>query len=214
MNLNRDVQQYVDDLFKGVSESQQLFDLKQELITNMHARISDYQKQGMSDEEAFQEAKASMGDMSGLVEDMRQHGADESKQTVYTSMTNRMAVGALVIGSMLIVFGLLMSVSMMFMEVEPVAVPGAGIFAVIGGVFLTYGILTRETKTMYAMQRLRAALYAVAVGFMLFAIFTAVISGLATGELFIGFSAFTVFFVIGFGLWLSLLLMTRVSRRK
>ncbi|NIK12059.1 permease prefix domain 1-containing protein [Alkalibacillus almallahensis] len=214
MSLNRDVQHYIDDLFKDVGESQQLFDLKQELITNMHARISDYQKQGMSEQEAFRETKASMGDMSGLVEDMRQHGADTSKQTVYTSMTNRMAVGALVIGAMLIVFGLLMSMSMMFMDVEPVAVPGAGIFAVIGGVFLTYGILTRETQTMYAMQRLRAALYSVAIGFMLFAIFTAITSGLATGELFVGFAAFTVFFVIGFGLWLGLLLTTQVSRQK
>ncbi|MET3684349.1 hypothetical protein ABID56_002476 [Alkalibacillus flavidus] len=214
MNLNQNVQRYIDDLFKDVGDSQQLFDLKQELITNMHARISDYKKQGMSEEEALQEAKASMGDMSGLVEDMREHGEDPARLSAYTSMTNRISTVSLVLSGMLIVFGLFMTVGMMFMEVDPVAVPGTGIFIVIGGVFLTYGLLSRETTNLYAMNRIRAALYAVTVGFMLFAVFTAVTSGMATGELFVAFASFSVFFAIGVGLWLSLLLTTRVSRRK
>ncbi|GAA0451792.1 permease prefix domain 1-containing protein [Alkalibacillus silvisoli] len=214
MSLNRQVNKYVDDLFKDVGESQQLFDLKQELVTNMHERITDYKSEGMTDEEALQEAQASMGDLSGLVEDMREHGKDQAKQQVYSSMTNRIAAGALVVGTVLILFGLLMSLSLAFMEVEAVAIPGTGIFVVIGGTILTYGLLTRESARLYAMERIRAGLYAVAVGVILFAIFVSLTSGLATGEMFIAVSSFTIFFVIGFGLLLALLLTTKVRRRK
>lgn len=102
MNLNEEVRKYIDDLFKDVGKSQQLFDLKQELITNMHERIKDYQKQGLSDEEAFREAKVSMGDLSGLVDDMREAGKEEAKGEVYSSMTNRISTGGIVISVMLI----------------------------------------------------------------------------------------------------------------
>ncbi|WP_188207529.1 permease prefix domain 1-containing protein [Alkalibacillus aidingensis] len=211
---NQKVETYIHDLFSDVGESQQLFDLKQELITNMHERIKDYKAQGMTDEEAFKEAKVSMGDLSGLVDDMREHGRNEASQQVYSSMNNRISIGGIVIGSVLILFGLLMSLSMSFMEVEAVAVPGTGIFAVIGGAIITYSILTRETPKVFAMNRIRAALYAVAVGIILFAIFVSLTSGLATGEVFIAISSFTVFFVVGFGLLLGLLLTTKSSRRK
>ncbi|GEN46043.1 permease prefix domain 1-containing protein [Alkalibacillus haloalkaliphilus] len=214
MNLNQEVKKYVDDLFNGVGESQQLFDLKQELVTNMHERIQDYKSKGMTDEEALKEAQASLGDLGGLVEDMREHGKDQVRQEVYSSMTNRISIGSLVIGTVLILFGLLMSVSMFFMEVEAVAIPGTGIFAVVGGAILTYGLLAKETEKYYAMSSVRAVLYASAIGTILFAIFVALTSGLATGEMFVAITSFTVFFVIGFGLLLALFLTTKVRRRK
>ncbi|PKR77126.1 hypothetical protein CEY16_10290 [Halalkalibacillus sediminis] len=214
MDLNKKVKEYVDSLFKDVGESQQLFDLKQELITNMHERIKDYRTKGMSEEEAFKEAKVSMGDLSGLVDDMRTHGQNEAKQQVYSSMTNRISIGGIVIGSILILFGLLMSLSMFFMDIERAAVPATGIFAVAGGTILTYSILTRESSSVFGMNKIRAGLYAIAVGVMLFSIFVALTSGLATGEMFIAISTFTVFFIGGFGLWLGLLLTTKSTRKK
>ncbi|WP_027963587.1 permease prefix domain 1-containing protein [Halalkalibacillus halophilus] len=214
MDVNKEVKKYVDDLFKDVGASQQLHDLKQELRTNMEERIKDYQAKGMTEEEAFKEAKVSMGDLSGLVDDMREHGKDEAKQHVYTSMTNRVSIGGIVIGSMLILFGVLMSIGMMFMEIEPVAVPGTGIFAVAGAIVLTYSLLTRETTKLYSMNKVRAGLYSLAVGAMLFALFTGMMAGLATGEMFIAISSFTVIFIGGFGLWIGLILTSKSTRKK
>ncbi|MGP4071605.1 permease prefix domain 1-containing protein [Piscibacillus sp. B03] len=214
MNLNEEVRKYVDDLFKDVGKSQQLFDLKQELITNMHERIKDYQKLGMSDEEAFREAKVSMGDLSGLVDDMREAGREEARGEVYSSMTNRISTGGIVISVMLILFGILMTISMNFMDVPGPAKSGTSIFIVIGGAILTYSILARETAQKYAMNQVRAVLYALAVGVLLFGAFVGVTSGLATGEMFIAFSSSTIFLVIGIGLLVTLMLTNKADRTK
>lgn len=72
--LDDKLKTFVNNLFSGVGESQQLFDLKEELTTNMKEKIVDYKKRGMEEEEAFKEAVISMGDISGLVDDMRQLG--------------------------------------------------------------------------------------------------------------------------------------------
>ncbi|WP_175614454.1 permease prefix domain 1-containing protein [Piscibacillus halophilus] len=214
MNLNEQVKKYIDDLFKEVGRSQQLFDLKQELTTNMHERIKDYKNQDMTDEEAFKEAKVSMGDLSGLVEDMREVGRQEAKKEVYDSMTNRISTGGIVIGVMVILFGILMTFSMFFMGIEPVAKSGTSIFIVIGVTVLTYSLLARETKKKYAMNQVRAGLYALAVGLMLFGVFVAITSGLATGELFVAFSAATIFLVFGIGLLVLLMLTEKMDRKK
>lgn len=41
-NLNKKVKAYVDNLFSGIGGSQQLFDLKEELATNIKEKITDY----------------------------------------------------------------------------------------------------------------------------------------------------------------------------
>ncbi|GEL77586.1 permease prefix domain 1-containing protein [Tenuibacillus multivorans] len=213
MNLTKEVRKYIDDLFSDVGKSQQLFDLKLELVTNMHERIKDYKKQGMSDEEALMEAKASIGDLSGLVEDMREHGQNQAKQEVYSSMTNRISTGGIVISVMLILFGLMMTLSMNFIVPGP-AKSGTSIFIVVGGAILTYSLLARETSKRYAMDRLRAGLYALSTGIILFAIFVGVTSGLATKELFIAFSSSAFFVVVGVGLLVLLVLTEQVNRKK
>ncbi|GGA34061.1 hypothetical protein GCM10007416_03510 [Kroppenstedtia guangzhouensis] len=69
--LDEKIERYLKDLFAGVGQSQQLFDLKEELSTNLKEKIADYQSRGLADEQAFKEAVISMGDLSGLVEDLR-----------------------------------------------------------------------------------------------------------------------------------------------
>ncbi len=68
--LDEKIERYLKDLFAGVGQSQQLFDLKEELSTNLKEKIADYQSRGLADEQAFKEAVISMGDLSGLVEDL------------------------------------------------------------------------------------------------------------------------------------------------
>ncbi len=77
--LDEKIERYFDDLFAGVGQSQRLFDLKEELSTNLKEKIADYQSRGLSDEQAFKEAVISMGDLSGLVEDRHVAGAGYSE---------------------------------------------------------------------------------------------------------------------------------------
>jgi hypothetical protein len=203
--LDQKVRSYVNNLFSGVGDSQQLFDLKEELATNLKEKIGDYQKAGMEEQEAFKEAVSSMGDLSGLVDDMRQLGQDQAKQAVYSTMTARVSTAGLIVGVLVLLFGILTTAMLYFMGLPLEAVTGPVIFVVIGGAIVTYSTLTRETSQKYAMNKGRAIFYAVAVGLILFSLFVAFISGFATGEVFIGISSFMVFFLAGIGLLLGLL---------
>jgi hypothetical protein len=212
-SMGNRVKQYIDKLFSGVGESQQLFDLKEELTTNMKEKIADYTSKGMDDDQAFKEAVVSMGDLSGLVDDMRRLGQDTAKQAVYSTMTSRISTAGIVAGVLLILFGAFTSSITYFMGLPGAAVTGTGIFAVAGGALLTYSILTRETPRKYAMNKVRAGLYAFSVCLILFGLFVATESGVATGEMFIAMGSLMVFALVGIGLLLFLLLTGR-DRRK
>lgn len=121
-NLNKKVIAYIDNLFSGVGGSQQLFDLKEELATNIKEKIADYKSRGMNEEQAFKEAVISMGDLSGLVEDMRKLGQDTAKQFVYSSMTTRISTAGIVAGVLLVLFGIFTVLMLYFMRLDEVSV--------------------------------------------------------------------------------------------
>ena len=204
-NLDQKIKSYVNHLFSGVGDSQQLFDLKEELTTNLKEKIADFKKSGTSEQEAFKEAVSSMGDLSGLVEDMREVGKDKAKQAVYSTMTSRVSTAGLIVGVLVILFGILTTAMLYFMDLPLQAVSGPAIFIVLGGAIVTYSSLTRETTQKYAMNKARAILYALAIGLLLFSLFVGCTSGFATGEMFIAISSFMVFFLVGIGLLLGLL---------
>jgi hypothetical protein len=84
--LDKKVNAYIENLFSGVGASQQLFDLKEELATNLKEKTYDIQSRGLDEDQAFKEAVISMGDLSGLVDDMRKLGQDMAKQNVCSTM--------------------------------------------------------------------------------------------------------------------------------
>lgn len=211
--MEKRVEEYIEKLFSHVGKSQQLFDLKEELATNMKEKIADYLSQGMDEEQAFKETIASMGDLSGLVEDMRQLGQDQAKQAVYSTMTARISTAGIVAGVLLILFGAFTASMLYFMDLPAVEVTSNGIFIVAGGALLTYSLLTRETAKKYAMNKIRAALFALSVGLLLFSLFTGMITRFATGETYAAIASTMVFFLTGAGLFLYLTL-TGTQRRK
>jgi hypothetical protein len=212
-HLDRKIQKYIDDLFSEVGKTQELFDMKEELTTNLKEKITDYKYRGMEEEKAFKEAVISIGDLSGLVDDMRKRGQDQAKQSVYSIRAARISTAGLITGTVLVLFGLFNSLMVLFMDVPVVSVVGPFIFIVGGGALLTYSALTRETSKKYAMNKSRAALYALAIGLVLFGFHAAGASGLATGEMFTAISSLMVFFIAGIGLFLGLML-TGSTRRK
>lgn len=211
--INKKVTIYIDNLFAGVGPSQQLFDLKEELVTNLKEKIADIKSWGLDDEQAFKEAVISMGDLGGLVDDMRQVGQDSTKQEVYSSMTTNISTVGIVAGVLLILFGMFTVAMLYFMGTKSVSVAGSSIFVVAGGSILTYSILTRETNQKYGMNKIRALGYGLSVGLILFSLFTAFTTLFATGEMFIAIASLMVFFMAGIGLFL-LLILTGSNRNK
>ncbi|SFG11767.1 hypothetical protein SAMN05660649_00742 [Desulfotomaculum arcticum] len=211
--LDKKVTAYIDNLFSGVGPNQQLFDLKEELAINIKEKTADFKARGMDDEQAFKEAVISMGDLSGLVDDMRKLGQDTAKQSVYSTMTARISTAGIIAGVLLGLFGVFTVAMLYFMDLDAVSVTGSGIFIVAGGTLITYSVLTRETRKKYAMNKIRSLLYALSIGLVLFSMFTATAARFATGEIYIAIGSLMVFSLSGIGLFLFLIL-TGTDRRK
>lgn len=94
-NLDKKISAYIDNLFSGVGATQQLFELKEELAINIKEKTADYKARGMDEEKALKEAIISMGDLSGLVDEMRKLGQDTAKQSVYSTMTARISTAGI-----------------------------------------------------------------------------------------------------------------------
>jgi heme/copper-type cytochrome/quinol oxidase subunit 4 len=144
---------------------------------------------------------------------LRRVGQDTAKQWAYTSLSGRISTAGIVAGVLLILFGAFTVAMLYFMKMEAEPVVGSSIFIVAGGAVLTYSILTRETRNKYGMNKIRAVLYALAIGLILFSIFTALTSRFATGEVFIAIGSLMVFSLPGIGLFL-LLMLTETDRSK
>ncbi|KUO52032.1 MAG: hypothetical protein APF76_02510 [Desulfitibacter sp. BRH_c19] len=217
--IDNKVKKYIDNLFFEVGASQQLFDLKEELTTNMKEKIGDYKSRGMEGEQAFKEAVISMGDLSGLVDDMRKLGQDKARQAIYSTMTSRISTAGIIAGALLSLFGMFTVIMLFFMNSSGEAalsgegVAGPGIFIVAGGALITYSILTRETQRKYSMNKIRAALYGLSIGLLLFGLFTAFVTHFSTDEMYKAIASLMVFSLGGIGLFLFLIL-TETDRRK
>ncbi len=66
-----DVKKYVDKLFRDQAPSEQIDDLKMEIISNLEARIEDNMERGMDHQAAFDEATANLKSIDGLVDHRR-----------------------------------------------------------------------------------------------------------------------------------------------
>ncbi|MGI6575092.1 MAG: permease prefix domain 1-containing protein [bacterium] len=211
--LDKKIYAYIDNLFSNVGATQQLFELKEELAINIKEKTADYKARGMDEEKALKEAIISMGDLSGLVDDMRKLGRDAAKQSVYSTMTARISTAGIVAGALLILFAIFVTVMQYLMGSSGVEVTGSAIFIVAGGALLTYSVLTRETRARYTMNKIRAALYGLSTGILLFGFFASTVTYFAVEESFVPVATLMVFFLPGFGLLLFLLL-TETGRRK
>jgi hypothetical protein len=211
--LDTRIRAYIDDLFSNVGETQRLLDLKEELAINIRERTEDYILRGLDEDRALREAIISMGDLGELVDDMRKLAQDTAEPSVHSTKTYISAAG-IVIGALLVLFGIFVPAMLYLMEdSSSIDVTGSAIFIVPGGALLIYSVLTRETSKRYAMKPLRAALYGISTGVLLFGFFATAVTHFAVEEAFVPVATLMVFFLPGFGVLLFLLL-TETSRRK
>lgn len=62
-----DVRNYIDKLFSKYPKTNETFELKEEVIGNLEAKIEDLQSNGVSFEEAFQSSIREMGELDTLI---------------------------------------------------------------------------------------------------------------------------------------------------
>lgn len=214
--IDKKIQDYLDYQFRDVKETQQLFEIKEELFVSLKERISSLIKSGKNENEAYEEALRTMGNLDGLVEDMRQYGEDPVKQNIYTKMQERISVATIMIGALSVLFGVLTSSMLYFMDGQDGnSVLGAGFtFTIIGIPLMLYGYLTRETVKRYAMNKIRAMIYSLSVGMIMFGLFTSGFSYNGSGEMYIAIASTMPFLIIGVGTFLFLSLTGKRQLKK
>ena len=71
MTLERRINQHLEVLFAGAQDTREHRELKEEIRSNLAARIDDYLAEGMSEEQAFQKAVQHIDGMEQFMSDYR-----------------------------------------------------------------------------------------------------------------------------------------------
>ena len=89
------IRAYVEELFKDAPATRQAHDLKEEVCSNLIDKYVDLTGDGLSDEEAYNIAVASIGDTDALFAELRRNGqtAEEMKYRRRSALRISIAVG-------------------------------------------------------------------------------------------------------------------------
>jgi hypothetical protein len=111
--------EFVDSLFKGYEESEKLSDFKEELTSNLNARIASLAAKGIAREEAFVKATAELGDISALADEISLKKKQEVLGEAYMNIRHYMKparVAAYVVTGVVLVFGIITALIAFFAQ--------------------------------------------------------------------------------------------------
>lgn len=211
-NLDERIQEYINKQFMDVKGTQQLFDMKEELFINLKERISEMIKEGYTEEDAFKKGVISIGDLSDLVEEMQLYGKDETKQSIDSKEAQHTSTKGIISGVLLFLLGIFAYPIELHLRVTPLFWITFGLFTIPGILLVIYGLLIRETRKRYAMNKSRARYYILAIGIFLYGLCIS-FRLYSLPIRFIGLILFMVSILISVAILLSLLLTGR-SRLK
>lgn len=216
--MNSQIQKYVDDLFLGYEESRELADFKEEIKINLMDRIEDLKNNGMTEEEAFTKAVAELGDITSVADEISKKKRNEVIGQMYvhpkTEVGMKHAVGYVVAGGALL-FGIIVG----FISYFATGAVSHGVssllpFLVLSGAAFVFLGLTQETASHFPMKWVRALIYAVASGLLLFGLTTAAMLYFMDDlGMHAVFGTLLPFVVPGLGI-LAFLMLTEKSRLK
>ncbi|RST58523.1 hypothetical protein D5F11_017000 [Siminovitchia terrae] len=175
--MSKQVKRYVDDLFKGYVDTPALEDFKEEIVSNLIERIKGLESEGMDEEAAFTKAIGELGDITAVADDISRQKRNEVIGQMY--FQHKVEVGlkhaiGYVIAGILFLFGLTVGfISYFSTDVISQGISSSLPFIVISGAAFVFLGLTQETASDYPMSWIRALIYAVAVGGILFGLITA-----------------------------------------
>lgn len=215
------VREYVDSLFGGYGDSDDMMDFKEEVCGNLQERIDYLIKKGASKEDAFKKATAELGDISEIADQISNNKRKEIIEDMYMKtrnyMNKRHIIGYIIAGGML-ALGILFTLSIYFTGRDLTAAITSlipfFIAPVCGFVFLG---LTQETARNRPMNWKRALVYTLAVGLILFGL-------IVSASIWLGYDgqgrntfaaiASLIPFVLPGSIVLAFLLLTEKSRHK
>ncbi len=68
--MNKKIKNYVDVLFGDIAKSRRAIELKEELLSNMNASMDEYLRQGYSENQAYSQVMANLGDVDELLKEV------------------------------------------------------------------------------------------------------------------------------------------------
>jgi len=178
----------VDSLFNGYEQTEALADFKEELLTNMNAKIENFIRKGMDMETAFAKASAELGDVSSLADEMSLKKRKEIFEEVYMDikmyMPARRVAGYVVFG-VLVLWGITSALIALFSGKNADFLSDKSLVRFFGAMmpFLTAAVVgftwlgvTQETASMNPVSKKRGAWYATAAGLIFFGLLSMLIT--------------------------------------
>lgn len=216
--MNTNINKYIDDLFNGYEETAELNDFKEEITSNLQARINDLENKGLDTKTAFTKAIAELGDITSIADEISKQKRNELIGEMYIEKDRKIgmkhAIGYTLAGSVLI-FGIItclityFSTNNIFPAISsllPFVVPAGALFVFLG--------LTQETSRLYPMSWKRALIYAIATASVLFGVTISISHYFLDGHTWVEVLGIFIPFVIPALAVLSVLILTEKKRYK
>jgi hypothetical protein len=178
-------QTFVDKLFSEYEETAELRDFKEELLSNLEARIASLAARGLEKQAAFEKAAAELGDISALADQISLRKKQEVIQDAYMGIKTYLKPGRValyVIAGAAAIFGAVSALTVYFTGEEQSAleafwepnkkITGAlgvilAFVPVVAAAFVFLG-LTQETASRNPLSKKRGAWYALGAAVLVF----------------------------------------------
>jgi hypothetical protein len=180
--------EFIDSLFKGYEETPALADFKEELLTNMNAKIENFIRKGMDMDTAFAKASAELGDVSSLADELSLKKRKEVFEEVYMDikmyMPAKRVAGYVVFGT-LVLWGITSALIALFSGKNTDFLSDKSLARFFGAMlpFLTAAVagftwlgVTQETASMNPVSKKRGTWYAIAAGLIFFGLLSMLIT--------------------------------------
>jgi hypothetical protein len=222
---------FVDHLFSDYEETAELRDFKEELLSNLEARIASLAAKGLDEKAAFEKAAGELGDISALADQISLRKKQEVLQDAYLGMRKYLKPGRValyVIAGAWFILGLVLCLVVYFIREDRSALeafwePDKQIMGAIGVLLgfvppaaaaFTFLGLTQETASRNPLSKKRGAWYTLAAVVLSAGIFISPLTYFAVGRGLMEAIATLIPFVIpGLGLLIFLILTEKDYRK-
>jgi uncharacterized membrane protein YccF (DUF307 family) len=226
-----ETQDFVDRLFSEYEESPELRDFKEEILSNLEARIASLAAKGLDKGAAFEKAAGELGDISALADQISLKKKQEVFQDAYLGMRKYLKplrVAWYVLSGAWLALGLVIALVVYLTGEEQSALEAfwepnkriVSFFGVLAGMvppaaaIFTFLGLTQETATRNPLSPKRAVWYALAAAALSFGIILSPLTYFATDRRLMEAVAVLIPFVIpALGLLIFLILTEKDTRK-
>jgi hypothetical protein len=226
-----ETQDFVNRLFSEYEESPELRDFKEELLSNLEARIASLAAKGLDEGAAFEKAAGELGDISALADQISLKKKQEVLQDAYLGMKKYLKPGRValyVLGGGWLILGLVVAL-VAYLTGEEVSAydafwePNKRVVSFLGVLLgfippaaglLTFLGITQETASRHPLSRKRGLWYALAAAVLSFGIILFPLTYYATDRRLMEAVATLIPFAIpGLGLLIFFILTERDTRK-